>query len=84
VAPRTAFFTAVGLLPMSSVALVLLGDAGPLDGGVGPALDGTLMGAIVLMQLLGPICTQVAVRGFGEARRYVARRTRLSNGALLR
>ena len=84
VAPRTAFFTAVGLLPMSSVALVLLGDAGPLDGGVGPALDGTLMGAIVLMQLLGPICTQIAVRGFGEARRYVSRHTRLSNGALLR
>lgn len=77
-ASKDAFFTAVGLLPMSSVALVLLGDAGPLDGGAGPALSGTLMGAIVLMQLVGPICTQTAVRGFGEARRYMPLRTGLA------
>lgn len=83
-ATRDALFTAVGLLPMSSVALVLLGDAGPLDGGAGPALAGTLMGAIVLMQLVGPVCTQTAVRGFGEARRYVARRKGPSRGALTR
>ena len=70
---REAAWTAVGLLPMSSVALVLLGDAGALDGGIGPALGGTLMGAIALMQLLGPLCTQVAIRGFGEARPYVPR-----------
>ena len=83
-ASKDAFFTAVGLLPMSSVALVLLGDAGALDGGTGPALAGTLMGAIVLMQLVGPICTQSAVRGFGEARRYVARRKSPSQGAVTR
>lgn len=83
-ASKDAFFTAVGLLPMSSVALVLLGDAGPLDGGAGPALSGTLMGAIVLMQLVGPVCTQSAVRGFGEARRYLARRTGPSREALNR
>jgi Kef-type K+ transport system membrane component KefB len=70
---REAAWTAVGLLPMSSVALVLLGDAGALDGGIGPALSGTLLGAIALMQLLGPLCTQAAIRGFGEARRYVPR-----------
>lgn len=83
-ASKDALFTAVGLLPMSSVALVLLGDAGPLDGGAGPALSGTLMGAIVLMQLVGPVCTQSAVRGFGEARRYMARRTGPSRRALTR
>jgi Kef-type K+ transport system membrane component KefB len=83
-ASKDAFYTAVGLLPMSSVALVLLGDAGPLDGGAGPALTGTLMGAIVLMQLLGPICTQAAVRGFGEARRYVVRPAGPSRGAATR
>jgi NhaP-type Na+/H+ or K+/H+ antiporter len=83
-ASKDAFFTAVGLLPMSSVALVLLGDAGPLEGGAGPALSGTLMGAIVLMQLVGPVCTQSAVRGFGEARRYMARRTGPSREALTR
>ena len=70
---REAAWTAVGLLPMSSIALVLLGNAGPLDQGIGPALGGTLMGAIALMQLLGPLCTQAAIRGFGEARRYVPR-----------
>ncbi|MDD2990635.1 MAG: cation:proton antiporter [Zoogloea sp.] len=70
---REAAWTAVGLLPMSSVALVLLGDAGSLDQGIGPSLGGTLMGAIALMQLLGPLCTQAAIRGFGEARRYVPR-----------
>ncbi|WP_300438950.1 cation:proton antiporter [Zoogloea sp.] len=83
-ASKDALFTAVGLLPMSSVALVLLGEAGPLDGGAGPALSGTLMGAIVLMQLVGPVCTQSAVRGFGEARRYMARRTGPSRRALTR
>jgi hypothetical protein len=65
---RESRFTAIGLLPMSSVALVLLGDAGPLEGGVGPALSGTLMGAIVLMQLIGPLCTQAALIAAGEAR----------------
>lgn len=68
IAARESRFTAIGLLPMSSVALVLLGDAGPLEGGVGPALSGTLMGAIVLMQLIGPLCTQAAVIAAGEAR----------------
>jgi len=78
---RASRFTAIGLLPMSSVALVLLGDAGPLDDGIGPALSGTLMGAIVLMQLLGPLCTQTAIVGFGEAQRYAPRTLRQPGGA---
>lgn len=72
-APAQAWFTAVGLLPMSSVALVLLGDAGFAGSDV-PGLVGALMGLIVLMQLLGPPCTQLAIIGFGEARRYLPRR----------
>lgn len=81
-APALALFTAVGLLPMSSVALVLLGDAG-LAGSDAPHLAGALMGLIVLMQLLGPLCTQLAIIGFGEARRYQPRRGKrhLPNGA---
>lgn len=64
-----ALHAGIGLLPMSSVALILLADAHPLHGGLDPTLSGTLLSAIFLMQLVGPIATQSAIHGFGEAGR---------------
>ena len=66
---REAHWLGIGLLPKSSIALVLLGNAGPLSGDVGERLANVLLGAIALMQLVGPICTQMCSRGLGEARR---------------
>jgi Kef-type K+ transport system membrane component KefB len=66
--------TAIGLMPMSSVTLVLLGDAASLQGVAGEALGQLLLASIALFQLCGPPCTQAAVKGFGEARRYVSKK----------
>lgn len=60
-------FTAIGLQPMSSVALVLLINTQTLYTGMPSELSGMLMATILLMQLLGPLSTQTAIKGFGEA-----------------
>lgn len=65
---------AIGLMPMSSVALVLLSDVGGLYAQTSPDVHGTLLAAILLMQLLGPPATQFAIREFGEATLLPARR----------
>lgn len=64
---REGLSLAVGLMPMSSVALVLLSDAGALHGVADPSVQGMLLASILSMQLLGPLATQFAVRNFGEA-----------------
>jgi Kef-type K+ transport system membrane component KefB len=65
--PRTAGFTAIGLQPMSSVALVLLSSTQSLYGTLEADLAGSLMATILLLQLVGPLATQTAILGFGEA-----------------
>jgi Kef-type K+ transport system membrane component KefB len=55
-----------GLQPMSSVALILLFNIQVLYADVAPGLVGVLMATILIMQLLGPLATQTAIRGFGE------------------
>lgn len=57
----------VGLMPMSSVALVLLADGNAGSSGAGQLLFGSLLGSILLMQLLGPLAIQSAIYSFGEA-----------------
>lgn len=67
ITPRAAIFTAIGLQPMSSVALVLLSNTQSLYGTLEVELAGSLMAAILLLQLVGPLATQTATLGFGEA-----------------
>ena len=67
--PRECLLFSVGLQPMSSVALVLLVNTQMLHSQVSPDLAGILMATILLMQLLGPLATQTAILGFGEATR---------------
>ncbi len=67
ITPRTAGFTAIGLQPMSSVALVLLSSTQSLYGTLETDLAGSLMATILLLQLVGPLATQTAILGFGEA-----------------
>ncbi|KXB32029.1 hypothetical protein AT959_02905 [Dechloromonas denitrificans] len=66
---REALFMGIGLQPMSSVALVLLANTQMLYAGLDPQLTGILLAAILLMQLFGPLTTQTAIKGFGEASR---------------
>ena len=66
---RESVFTTVGLQPMSSIALVLLVNTQMLYSGMRSELVGMLMATILLMQLLGPLATQTAIKGFGEAMR---------------
>lgn len=64
---RESLFLGVGLQPMSSIALVLLVNTQMLYGGMDETLVGMLMATILLMQLFGPLATQTAMKGFGEA-----------------
>jgi Kef-type K+ transport system membrane component KefB len=66
---REGILLSVGLQPMSSIALVLLVNTQMLYSGMDAELVGMLMATILLMQLLGPLATQTAIKGFGEATR---------------
>lgn len=66
---RESAFLGVGLQPMSSIALVLLVNTQMLYSGMDARLVGMLMATILLMQLFGPLATQTAIKGFGEATR---------------
>ena len=66
---RESFFLGIGLQPMSSIALVLLVNTQMLYSGMDAKLVGMLMATILLMQLFGPLATQTAIKGFGEATR---------------
>ena len=63
---QTSVYLAVGLQPMSSIALVLLSNTQALYSGLDAQLTGTLLATILLMQLFGPLATQTAIKGFGE------------------
>ncbi|SBT05132.1 Transporter, CPA2 family [Candidatus Accumulibacter aalborgensis] len=64
---ESSIYLSIGLQPMSSIALVLLASMQTLYSGLEPRLTGTLLATILLMQLLGPLATQTAIKGFGEA-----------------
>ncbi len=66
---RESVFLSIGLQPMSSIALVLLVNTQMLYSGMDEKLVGMLMATILLMQLFGPLATQTAIKGFGEATR---------------
>ncbi|MEF8747680.1 MAG: cation:proton antiporter [Candidatus Accumulibacter propinquus] len=64
---ESSIYLSIGLQPMSSIALVLLANMQTLYSGLEPRLTGALLATILLMQLLGPLATQTAIKGFGEA-----------------
>jgi hypothetical protein len=64
---ESSIYLSIGLQPMSSIALVLLANMQTLYSGLEPRLTGALLATILLMQLFGPLATQTAIKGFGEA-----------------
>lgn len=59
----------VGLMPMSGVTLVLISESGLGGGRIAAEVQDMILAAILLMQLLGPLATQYAIRTLGEATR---------------
>ena len=64
---ESSIYLSIGLQPMSSIALVLLVNMQTLYNALEPRLTGALLATILLMQLFGPLATQTAIKGFGEA-----------------
>lgn len=79
---RESLLLGIGLQPMSSVTLVLLVNTQALYNGIDPRLVGILLATILLMQLFGPLATQTAIKGFGEASRLVDRRPKPPAGTM--
>lgn len=64
---RKASLVALGLMPMSGVALILVHDTGALFPRLGSALESVVISAIIMLELLGPAVTHFALVRAGEA-----------------
>lgn len=63
---RGAGLLSVALLPMSGLAVVMLHDAQGLVPGLRGELGAIVLSAIAILELAGPVATQLALRRAGE------------------
>ncbi len=63
---RKASLLSVGLVPMSGIAVVLVQDTAAVFPQFGPSLSAVLLSAIVMLEVLGPLAVQFALRRAGE------------------
>lgn len=66
-APNKAAWLGVALLPMSSLAVLHAYEVADLYPDFGDDIIAIVLGAVLVMELLGPIATQLALRRAGEA-----------------
>ena len=66
--PGGAGLLAIALLPMSGVAVVMVRDTVSLYPEFGQKLGAIVLSAVVVLELIGPLATQFALRRAGEAR----------------
>jgi Kef-type K+ transport system membrane component KefB len=66
---RKASLLAIGLVPMSGLALMLVQDTTTVYPGLGPDLAAVMLSAIVILEILGPLAVQFALRQAGDAPR---------------
>jgi Kef-type K+ transport system membrane component KefB len=66
--PQQGLYIALALTPMSGFAVVMLQDTQTLFPEFGRALFNVVLPAVVLMEILGPVLTQFALKRAGEAR----------------
>jgi len=64
---RKASLVSVGLLPMSGVAVVMARDAASIWPSLGPQLGAVVLAAVLILELLGPLAVQFALRRSGDA-----------------
>jgi Kef-type K+ transport system membrane component KefB len=65
--PGGAGLLAIALLPMSGLAVVMVWDTAALFPAFGTRLASVVLSAVALLELLGPLATQFALRRSGEA-----------------
>jgi hypothetical protein len=65
---RQGLMLALALTPMSGLAVILLQDTQSLFPEFGRTLAGLVLPAVVLLEIAGPIFTQLALKWAGEAR----------------
>jgi Kef-type K+ transport system membrane component KefB len=63
---RRAALLAVGMSPISAIALVMMQGTGSIYPEFGARLAATVFAAIVLLEILGPLATQWALKRAGE------------------
>jgi Kef-type K+ transport system membrane component KefB len=64
---RRSVWLAIGMTPVSGVALVMLQGAGSLYPEFGAKLAATVAAALVMLELIGPLATQWALKRAGES-----------------
>jgi Kef-type K+ transport system membrane component KefB len=67
VRPRTAGLLTVTLLPMSGLAVVMVLDTAAMYPAFGGELAAVVLSVVAVLEILGPIATQVALKRAGEA-----------------
>jgi Kef-type K+ transport system membrane component KefB len=66
-APGKAAWLGVALLPMSSLAVLQAHEVAGLYADFGDEILAIVLGAVLIMELVGPVATQLALRRSGEA-----------------
>ena len=67
IAQRKALLMGIGMVPMSAIAVVMVQGASRLDPEFGAKLASLVLSAVVILELVGPLATQWALRRAGEA-----------------
>jgi Kef-type K+ transport system membrane component KefB len=67
VRPQTAGLLTVSLLPMSGLAVVMVLDTAAMYPAFGGELAAVVLSAVAVLEIIGPIATQVALKRAGEA-----------------
>jgi Kef-type K+ transport system membrane component KefB len=71
----------LALMPMSSLALLLQHDIARVYPGFGRELGAVVLGAILMMEILGPLCVQAGLKLAGETMPETEARTEVSPNA---
>jgi Kef-type K+ transport system membrane component KefB len=66
IAQRKALLLGIGMAPMSAIAVVMVQGASALNPEFGAKLSSIVLSAVVILELVGPLATQWALRRAGE------------------
>jgi Kef-type K+ transport system membrane component KefB len=67
IAQKKALLLGIGMMPMSAIAVVMVQGASALNPEFGAKLSSIVLSAAVILELVGPLATQWALRRAGEA-----------------
>ena len=63
---KKALLLGIGMVPMSAIAVVMVQGASALYPEFGAKLSSIVLSAVVILELVGPLATQWALRRAGE------------------